>query len=625
MFDTAPASGWTGDQIARMQSAPLNQWFNGNPNFVGQPWFTDAAEFDFTTLQPKYINRNFEDDKFGQLHGYAFCSGHAQLANGSYLVAGGDEFWYKQFNNKSYTSNGRSDIRVFNPSTAAKTEPELTYVASMYRPPDMQPNAVGGSSYTYWGRWYPSLLALPNEEIMLIGGQHYFFNATDTLADSPTFEKWSPISGPMGPSKPIALLGKYFPINMYPIAYVLPSSGKVWVFAHSESAIVDPDTGLETPHAALDLTKANGQLPLSFPFAGTNFVPMMSYRDNYRMESWICGGVNGTAADGNPTPRANNGKDAWSNCPNCTPVKVCHWTTLEDKGATLTTNVQFTQEDMPIARSQPAAVNLPDGTVAIVSGSGLGHQGGVYGQPQASKGVKEVVIFDPTYPPSDPTNRWKVGAAAPTGRHYHNIALLRSDGTVVTGGGDAQNGDDFANNRPDDMSLDIYYPPYKFIANPPKLVLPFPTAQATYGQQIEVPFVDAIAETIVSVSIIRQASMTHTVNLDQRHIELQILKYGKQKLLVQLPATPSIAPPGNWMLFATDNKGAVVERSGLVNIRATNPNTPPKWTDADTVPTPQTPVKNRDSRVNTASAAGAVRASVAAVAGVSALVASLMF
>ncbi|KAI8821182.1 uncharacterized protein EV422DRAFT_506378 [Fimicolochytrium jonesii] len=564
IYDSDPTI-WTAAELATIGAS---QWYHGNPNLKGLPFFTDAAEWDGVAQKTTFINRNFVKDYTGQLHGYAFCSGHAQLANGSYLVAGGDQFWNKNWDGSAgnYTSNGRSDIRVYNPSTAT-TEAELTVVASMYRPPDMQPDQAGGNTYTYWGRWYPSLLALPTEEIMIIGGQHYFFNASDPNANA-------------------------------------PSSGKVWMFAHSESAIVDPATGTETPHLVMDLTKENGLQPLSFPFAGTNFVPMLSFRDNYRMETWLCGGVNGTAPDGTPVPREYGGKDEWSNCPNCAPTSVCHWFTLEDQGAT------------------PAAVNLPDGTILIVSGSGQGHQGGVFGQPKASKGVKEPVIFNPSYARGNP-KRWTVGAAAPTGRHYHNTALLREDGTVVTGGGDAQNGDDFANGRPDDMSLDLYWPPYKFIANPPKLVLPFLTAKATYGQQIVVRFTDAIANTIVSVSIIRYASMTHTVNLDQRHIELEILKYGKDKLLVQLPASANIAPPGNWMVWASDNRGAVVEHSGLINIRASNPNTPPVWEDADTIPTPAgVPVQNRDSRRPNVGS-GAFRASIpeaAAATGLAAFV-----
>ncbi|KAI8821155.1 uncharacterized protein EV422DRAFT_56098 [Fimicolochytrium jonesii] len=620
-WNPPPATdGWTQDQITALSKMPLMQWYNGNPNFANKDFFTDAAEFNFGTKNYTFINQNFFNNSVqGQLHGYAFCSGHAQLANGSYFVAGGDEFWDRSFNGRNYTSNGRSDIRVMNPSTET-TPPTLQFVASMYRGPDVLPSTPGGSTYKYWGRWYPSAVLLPTEDVMLVGGQHYFFDPANPLADNPTYEMWSPTQGPYGTSKNIALLAKHFPINMYPLLYVLPSSGNVWVFAHSESAIIDPKTGAETAHAAIDLTKANGTLPLSFPFAGTNFVPMLSYRDNYHMESWICGGVNGTAPDGTPQPREGGGdptKAPWSNCPTCLPVAACHWTTLERNGATVTEPFQV--EQMPLARSQPGAVNLPDGTVVIVSGSGQGHQGGVYGQPKASKGVKQAVIFDPSYPVGNP-KRWKVGAPAPTARHYHNTALLREDGTVLTGGGDAQNGDDFVNGRPDEMGIDVYYPPYKYIANPPQLVLPFKTPAVTYGQQIVVQFTSAVAPTIQQVSIIRYASMTHTVNNDQRHIELQILKYAADKVLVQLPANGNIAPPGNWMLFAMDNRGAVVAQAATINLRTANTNTPATWNEAETVPTP-----TFKSKVDQSSEGETVgpRKAVLAVAGIAAIVAGL--
>ncbi|KAI8815520.1 uncharacterized protein EV422DRAFT_373945 [Fimicolochytrium jonesii] len=600
-YYTADAGqGWTNDQLKALASMPVSQWYNGNPNFANTTFFTDAAEFNGNTGKYIPIDRGFHNNSaLGQFHGYAFCGGHTQLANGSYLVVGGDEFWDKPWRGQNYTSNGRSDIRVALASTDT-TGPQLIRVADMYRDPALQPSTPGGSTYKLWGRWYPSVITLPSEEAMIIGGQHYYFDPEHPEADNPTFEMWSPVTGPMGASKRIELLARHFPINMYPVAYVLPKSGNIWIHSQYESVIVDPKTGTETPDVVLDLTKANGLLPRTFPFSGTNFVPMLSYRDDYRMESWLCGGVNGTSPDGTPTPRMNNGKDAWSNCPNCDPVKVCHWVQLETAGA------KFTAEDMPIARSQPAAVNLPDGTIAILSGSGKGHQGGVYGQPVASHGVLEAVIFDPSEPAGPNSKRWRVGAPAPVGRHYHNTALLREDGTIFTGGGDSQNGDSFTTIRPDEMTMDVYYPPYTFIPNRPQLALPLNPAAATYGQSLVLTFTTDIASSIQQVSIIRYASMTHTVNLDQRHIELPILKYAKNKVLVKLPASANIAQPGNWMVWAVDSRGAPVQKAGTINLRASNTGADAAWNDAETIPSPTFPAKVRDSKINGVNANAAV-------------------
>ncbi|KAJ3007497.1 hypothetical protein HKX48_009097 [Thoreauomyces humboldtii] len=556
-------------------------WFMGNPNLrlgdtpgVQVRGVTDVSEWDINAHSAKFVDHIKYDDQGVANEGYAFCGGHAQMADGKYLVVGGDEFWDQELGTGKFTSLGRKDIRVFTSGTAT-TLPVLDKVAEIYNSFPNDPSRRADQ-----GRWYPSVITLPNEDIVTVGGHQQFFTPGNDTHNVATYEIFHPDT--KTPDAPVHLnvLANTYPINLYPVTYVLPHSGNLWIHALNLSSVVDLTTNTETPHVTLDLTKQDGLLGRNFPFVGTNFVPQMSYRDDYKMVAWFCGGVNATGPDGNPTPRMGGSTDWYSNCPDCQPTARCNSLALETDGA------QWTNEDMPLARSQPTAVNLPDGTVAIVSGSSIGHQGGAFGAPMArGPGVREAVIFNPSRPIGS-SDRWTVAAPDLVGRHYHNTALLLEDGTIVTGGGDAQNGDDELINRPDDMSLDVFSPPYKSIPDPPQLVLPFPTATATYGQNVTVPFTSEVAETIKSVSIIRYASVTHSTNLDQRHIELEILKYAKDKLLVRLPAGPNLAQPGNWMLWAVDARGAPVARSGLVNIRAGNPSVDAGWADAETVPTP---------------------------------------
>ncbi|KAJ3158504.1 hypothetical protein HDU86_002729 [Geranomyces michiganensis] len=549
-------------------------WYSGNPNFGPTQNLTDAAEFDFVSNTYRLIDHYFpllEDA--GKNEGYAFCAGHTQMADGTYVVAGGDQFWRRLYHNVSQTSDGRRDIRIMTPSSDTKP-PVFVKVGEIYN----ARNLGRDDDRSLWGRWYPSLVQLPDETILIIGGQRAFFVPDNSSWDNPTYEVFNPTTKLSSKPVRVNLLVANYPVNMYPVVYVLPKTGNVWVYANNASAVLNIATGTETPSVSLDLSKEDGLLGRSFPFAGTNFLPMLSYKNDYKMVSWFCGGVNGTNTDGNPMPRAGNSDKWYANCPDCYPTARCNYLELENDAAT------WQREEMPIARSQPTAVNLPDGTVIILNGSGRGHQGGVFGQPLARQAVAQGVILNPKAPVGS-INRWKVVATAPTGRHYHNIALLREDGTVVTGGGDSQNGDDPNVLNPADMTLDVYSPPYKFASNIPELA-PLDSNKVTYNQLIIVPFTTAIAANISRVTMIRYASVTHTINLDQRHIELEIVKYAADRLLVRLPASSMIATAGNWMLWPVDSRGVPVKKSALLNIRASNPGGDAAWDEATTIKTP---------------------------------------
>ncbi|KAJ3003371.1 hypothetical protein HKX48_001795 [Thoreauomyces humboldtii] len=567
-----------GYPLAMIQSAfngTLAQWFQGNPNM--QTFLTDSAEFNVGSNQYTLIDHipvDTNGNGAGKNQGYAFCGGHAQLANGSYVVVGGDEYWTTPFDGTTRTSVGKRDIRIMNPSVNGAPA-SLVKVAEIY---DSRNLAADDPARGLLGRWYPSVLTLPNEDIITVGGQRGFYANNNITQNVPTYEIFHPATNGGEAPVHINVLADTYPTNLYPVSYILPHSGKLWVQAWNLSSIIDLTTNTETPHVPFDLTQTNGLIGRNFPFVGNNFIPQMSYRNDYKMTAWFCGGVNATSANGTPTARDGGGTNSYDSCSTCQASARCDFLALED------TNPVWETEDMPLARSQSTAVNLPDGTIAIVSGSAIGHQGGTFGLPSATNGVKQTVIFDPSQPKGSAT-RWTVGASAIVGRHYHNTALLLEDGTVITGGGDSQNGADIMTVRPDDMTLDIYSPPYKSIPNPP-VFANISSNLFTYGQQIVVPFASPVAQTIANVSMIRYASVTHSTNLDQRHIELQIVSYQTDRLLVQLPANANIAAPGNWMLWAVDSRGAPAATALTINLRAGNPNTAPVWDTTANVAVP---------------------------------------
>ncbi|TPX64696.1 hypothetical protein SpCBS45565_g05687 [Spizellomyces sp. 'palustris'] len=585
--DGTPNLAWNGDlaQALWAESSPIYQ-----PNKNLGDFFTDACEFDVTNNKFEMKNYAFDTQQ-----GYSFCNGASQLADGTILIAGGDQKWNMPFKGKNYTSDGRRDVRVYNNGI-------LTKVGEM--PLDTRANKTGGD---YSGRWYPTVITLPDERAMILGGHKVYFKPTDPEVNNPTYEIF-PAPTPKNLTAPVNVnvLAATFPINMYPISYVLPQSGQIFTLAGNRSATINYANGGETPGPSLP---EDNVYPRSFPFAGTNWMNPLTKANGYKATVWVCGGVNRTATpDG--WDNANFTRHWFDNCSNCDGTARCYHTNPEDSGAA------WVPEDMPLGRSQPQAINLADGKVGIFGGSGIGHQGGDAGVGYMARNpVNKAVLFDPSQPVGN-AKRWVVGAEATVPRLYHGTSVLRTDGSVVFAGSDEQNysGDNQRRTDPYELRAEVYKPPYFYIPDRLSLDLGSVATKAGYGQSILVPLTTPAGAKIAAVHFIRYGTSTHTLNIDQRLVELEILKWGKDKVLVKTPATANIAPPGNWMLFAVDNRGAPVVQAATINLRTVNAAADATWNEADTV-TPEAKPSGKDASSGAMGVKGVLWAVVSAVVG----------
>ncbi|MGE0312007.1 MAG: galactose oxidase-like domain-containing protein [Lautropia sp.] len=177
---------------------------------------------------------------------------------------------------------------------------------------------------------------------------------------------------------------------------------------------------------------------------------------------------------------------------------------------------------------------LPDGRVLATGGSAVEN---------ALTGVDNTAaLWDPV------TGRWTVGASASFARLYHSTALLLPDATVLVAGGGAPG--PLIN-----TNAEIYYPPYLFnaagqlAARPQLASVP---ATLTPGEHFAVDLaVGSLADRLV---LIRAGSVTHSVNFDQRRIELPVQRVGT-RLNTELPRNPATVPPGFYLMFAIDTAG----------------------------------------------------------------------
>jgi hypothetical protein len=192
------------------------------------------------------------------------------------------------------------------------------------------------------------------------------------------------------------------------------------------------------------------------------------------------------------------------------------------------------------------AVLLPDRTV-FVSGGGLQREGGDTHHRRATARF-QCEIYDPQ------TDTWTLGATAQVARLYHSVALLLPDARVITASGNPDKGHQVAWKPPDEneeLHLEVYSPPYLFRG--PRPVIEDLPGDWTYGQTVSIATPEAA--TIRWVSLIRPGVTTHSFDTGQRLVDLPIQSRQQAGITVQVISDPSIAPPGDYMLFLTDTNG----------------------------------------------------------------------
>jgi hypothetical protein len=191
---------------------------------------------------------------------------------------------------------------------------------------------------------------------------------------------------------------------------------------------------------------------------------------------------------------------------------------------------------------------LPDGKVLAVGGSTI------MDDTDPSKAVFSSEEWDPA------TGAWTTLASMQVRRMYHHTAVLVPDGRVLVAGG----GHDTSLASPGEYSGQFYSPPYLF--NGPRPTITSAPASAVYGATMTVQTPDAAA--ISSVALVSLGADTHTLDMNQHFVPLTYTK-GAGSLNVSVPSSPSVAPPGYYMLFVLNGAG-VPSVASMVQITANN-------------------------------------------------------
>jgi hypothetical protein len=188
-------------------------------------------------------------------------------------------------------------------------------------------------------------------------------------------------------------------------------------------------------------------------------------------------------------------------------------------------------------RMHANAVLLPDRTV-FVTGGGAGRE---------MDPVYEAEIYDPQ------ANTWTAAASSRIARLYHSFSLLLPDGRVLVGG----------SNPPDmeaELRLELYSPPYLFAGSRP-VITESPDA-ADHGDRIRIQITQA--GPTKWVSLIRPSAATHSLDTEQRVVDVHWRQVNRTGLLeLKMPSDPNIAPPGWYMLFVTNADGVPSEAAWI--------------------------------------------------------------
>ncbi|KAK8843343.1 hypothetical protein IAR55_006999 [Kwoniella newhampshirensis] len=498
---------------------------NNNATINGHPAW--ATEYDLTTNQfrPMDVLSN------------SFCAGGTVLGNGTWLNVGGNQaitYGGVAMNNDPVSQSGASAYKDWDGGKAIRLlDPCDDESCDWVDSPAM---------YMTSRRWYPTLETLEDGSAIIIGGCEWGgyvnYDSTTNGQNNPTVE-YFPSKG-----QPFTLnfLLDTMPVNLFPLVWLLPS-GNILMQAEYKTIIFDYKNNVE--YNVNDIPDCVRVYPAS---AGTAVFPMTP-ENNWTSTIIFCGGTF-LESDQWTTNWPIVQYPANNSCVRITPDVDLAW---------------YHDDPLQTGRSMGNFINLPDGRLFYVNGAGLGTAGygtenWVIGQSYADDPQYQSWYFDPKQPSG---SRWSKAGVSTIPRMYHSTATLLPDGTVMVSGSNPNA--DYVNKENNatytyftQYQVEIFYPDYHDRAKPNPS--PMPT-RFTYGGDyfdIVLTHTDLFNDTMninnTRAVIIRTGFSTHTMNMGQRHVELETTfttndDGGATLHVAQLPTNPAILVPGPALFF----------------------------------------------------------------------------
>ena len=386
-----------------------------------------------------------------------------------------------------------SDGKLLVAGGTLKYDPFLGSLASLVFDPSTETWTQVASMNV--GRWYPTLVTLGSGKIFALSG----LDINGNLGFNPEIfdNGWTQFSQPTSG------------FNLYAHLFLLSNGNLFYSGAEFGNSNISPSI-LTIPESFSELIAEQSVSGLEQPdfSAQAASVLLPPAQDQKVM---IIGGGNSTTAVGDP---------------NKPPGMATNRVNIIDLSAS---NPTYTAAaSLNNARIHLGAVLLPDRTVFVCNGSTI--------YEDVANSTLPAEIYDPA------TNTWTVvETPSVNGRVYHSVALLLPDGRVMTAGGNPQRGTF-------ESRIEIYSPAYISQTRP---VIENAPQSVGYGETITIPTPQA--DSIKWVNLIRPTATTHSLDTEQRLVDVPINSTDSNSLTVTVTNNPNLAPPGWYMLFITDN------------------------------------------------------------------------
>jgi hypothetical protein len=466
---------------------------------------------------------NPEDGGGGDL----FCADQRHLADGRVLAVGGTD-WQTVVSNPAGTPEGslelfgRKNARIYDPSTNSWTQAD-----NMHK-----------------GRWYPTMLTLPDGQLFVAGGVERLVhnypgapksspdqpdgtldNVNETEVFNPATGAWK-LNGPTG-NQSLPLFARMHLLPNGKIFYDAtgqmwgPAGQSVYQASWNYQKMYDPTTNSWNDVSLAPLGARSG-----------TFSVMLPLRPPYNSaELLIGGGTLGTSP----------GLYAALNL-----VEKVTWS-----AAAPNTVSRASLPSLNNLRWYSSGVVLPTGEVLAFSGADRDE----VILPGSEVPVRQPELWNPT------TQTWTPLSSGSRDRTYHNSAVLLPDGSILVGGHspivngygqDHSTNPGFANNFKD-PSFEIFKPPYLFRGTRPEFLTHLPKTLKR-GSSYSLKVSGDMGDPSLKIVLSRLPATTHITDADQRTVDLQVGRRSSGRYF-QLPSSASLITPGYYYAFAVRDNG----------------------------------------------------------------------
>ncbi|KAF9140590.1 hypothetical protein BGX30_006285 [Mortierella sp. GBA39] len=403
------------------------------------------------------------------------------------------------------------------------------------------------------GRWYPTVEALADGRLFIMGGATRGASMNDKEIGVPSWELYPPLES--NPTH-FAFLEETLPYNLYPMAHLLPD-GNLFIFANTRGIVFSTKTW----SILKNLPELPGP-PRNYPLSGGSVLLPLRPESNYEPEVLICGGATEFSSHG-------KGQDQ------CGRIKP------------LAKDADWVMEDMPMGRMMPDMTLLSDGVPVRYQ---------PWDSSETIQANSRFTVQNPSYIP----------------RLYHSIAMPVLDGRVMVAGSNPNANTLELSEFPVEYRVEMFSPGYMFTDTPRPLLiaertigrtinrpeaLSIQTLQETNanperGQgdgaateniisfntvfEIEVQFYSGLvtseAQVLtlkgdnvggkpsrVQVNLLNGGFVTHSTHMSQRLVGLEVVGYavnregGLDRLKVKGPRDGALTPPGWYQMTVVEN------------------------------------------------------------------------